>query len=257
VKQRVRLIHFNATEAAPLITAMSAAGYRVDYEESRDHPIWHDIRDQQPAAVVIDLSRLPSHGREIGIFLRGTKSTRQIPIVYVNGAPEKVESIREKLPDAVYTTTAKIAAALKKAVAKAPANPVTPPQMMERYKARSAAQKLGIKPGVKVALVDPPRDYPAVIGSLPEGASFLEDPRDGGEVTLWFAHDPAVFQQTLPRMRTRAADSKLWILWRKGTKHGLTQPMIREQAISVGLVDYKVCSVNQTWSGLLFARKKT
>jgi hypothetical protein len=207
---------------------------------------------------VIDLSRLPSHGREVAVFVRGSKSTRHVPIVFVNGLPEKVEAVREKLPDAVYTTSARIVPALKKAIANAPGNPVSPPQMMERYRGRTAAQKLGIKPAGKVALIDPPRDYAAVIGTLPEGASFVEDARESCDVTLWFVRDPAAYQEALPRMRSRAAAGKLWILWRKGTKEGgITLPLIRELAIAVGLVDYKVCSVNPAWSGLLFARKKS
>jgi hypothetical protein len=254
---RVRLFHWKAAEAEPLLESLLAAGYEVDYEERPDYRITQTIRSEMPAAIVIDLSRLPSHGREIAVFLRGAKSTRHIPIVFVDGLPEKVEATRQKLPDAVYTTAGRIAAALKKAIAEAPANPVIPPQMMERYTARAAAQKLGIKPGDKVALFDPPRDYAAVIGALPDGASLLEQPRGACPVTLWFLSDPAVYQEALPRMRTRAAAGKLWVLWRKGAKQGgLTENLIRDLAIAVGLVDYKVCSVNEVWSGLLFAVKK-
>lgn len=255
---RVRVIHWKAEEAAALLNSLRTAGYQVDYEERPDYHIAQAIRAESPAAVVIDLSRLPSHGREVATYLRGSKSTRHVPIVFVDGVAEKVEAIRAKLPDAVYTTGARVAQALRKAIAKAPANPVTPPQMMERYRGRTAAEKLGIKPGDKVALFDPPRDYPAVIGALPEGASLLEQPRDRCGVTLWFVRDAAGYQEALPRIRSRAADGKLWILWRKGAgRSGISSQMIRELAIAVGLVDYKVCSVNPAWSGLLFARKKT
>jgi len=255
--RRVRLIHWKAAEAGPLLESLRAAGYQVDYEERPDYHLSQAIRAEQPAAVVIDLSRMPSHGREAGTFLRGSKATRNIPIVFVNGLPEKVEAVREKLPDAVYTTTARIAQAVKKAIAEAPANPVTPPQMMERYGARSAAQKLGIKPGARVAVIDAPRDYAAVVGALPEGASFVEQVGRRSEVTLWFVRDPASYQEALPGMRARAADGKLWILWRKGRKQNdLSLQAIRELAIAVGLVDYKICSVNPTWSGMLFARRK-
>ena len=61
-------------------------------------------------------------------------------------------------------------------------------------------------------------------------------------------------------MRKRAATSRLWIIYRKRragrSPSGLTQGFIREAALSVGLVDYKVCSVNEIWTGLLFTRKK-
>jgi hypothetical protein len=254
---RVRLIHWKAAEAAPLLESLRAAGYRVDYEERPDYHLSQAIRAEQPAAVVIDLSRLPSHGREVGTYLRGSKSTRYIPIVFVDGLPDKVEAIREKLPDAMYTTSARLGRDVTKAIADAPTEPLTPPQMMERYRGRTAAEKLGIKPGNKVALFDAPRDYAAVIGTMPDGASFIEQPRASCEVTLWFVREPAAYQEGLARMRERALGSKLWILWRKGPQQSvITSQTIRELAIAVGLVDYKVCSVNETWSGLAFARKR-
>lgn len=251
---RVRLIHWKAEEAAPLLNSLRAAGYQVDYEERPDYHVAQAIRAELPAAVVIDLSRLPSHGREIAIFLRGSKAARHIPLLFVNGEPEKVDAVRQKLPDAVYTTSARLQTYLRKAIADVPANPVVPPQMMERYRARTAAQKLGIQPGSKVALIDPPRDYAVVIGALPDGASLHEEPVRRSDMTLWFVRDPAEYQSALPQRKVRAG-GKLWIIWRKGKQGGITQRLIRESALAVGLVDYKICSVNETWSGLLFTSK--
>jgi CheY-like chemotaxis protein len=234
------------------------AGYQVDYEENPDYHIAPAIRREQPAAVVIDLSRLPSHGREVAVYLRGSKATRHVPIVFVNGLAEKVAAVREKLPDAVYTTEARLLRDLRRTIQKAPPAPVVPPQMMERYGTRTAAQKLGIAAHTKVALFDPPRDYVKVLGELPEGVSLDEDAAAGCAVTLWFVRDAAPYQAALPDMRELAAGSKLWILWRKqsaGKPAGITSQVIRESAIALGLVDYKVCAVNETWSALAFARK--
>ncbi len=256
---RVRLVHWKAEEAAPLLAALRKAGYEVDYEENPDYHLSQAIKAAPPGAVVIDLSRLPSHGREIAIYLRGSKATRHVPIVFVNGAPEKVAAIREKLPDAVYTTPAKLLADLRRAIRNAPAAPVVPAQMMDRYQARTAAQKLGIRDGAKVAVVDPPRDYAKVLGALPANVELAEDGDNGCDVTLWFVRDAADYQAALPSMRRHAAVSKLWILWQKqaaGTRSNVNSQIVRESAIAVGLVDYKVCSVNETWSALAFARKK-
>jgi hypothetical protein len=61
----------------------------------------------------------------------------------------------------------------------------------------------------------------------------------------------------LAGMRKRAAASRIWIIYPKGRQtSGLTQSLVREAALAVGLVDYKVCSVNEVWTGLLFTRKK-
>jgi CheY-like chemotaxis protein len=238
VMPRVRVIHWKAVEAGELLKRLKDAGYQI---ESNERAL--------PDAVVIDLSRLPSHGREVAIALRGAKKTRQIPIVFVDGSPEKVEAIRQKLPDAAYTSRGRLAAVLKKAIQNAPADPVVPAQMMDRYASKPACAKLGIGPGARVAVIDPPSSYTAVIGMVPEGVVFEEN----GEcpVTLWFVQDLAAWRSALRRIRGVCAGSKLWILWRKGTEITLTR--LREDSSAVGLVDYKICSVNQTWSGTLLA----
>lgn len=109
------------------------------------------MRESPPDAFVIDLSRMPSHGREVAAFFRGQKATRHIPIVFVGGAPEKVEAIRKLLPDARYTTSGRLPSTLRAALANRPASPVVPAQMMARYTSRSAAQKLGIREGATAA----------------------------------------------------------------------------------------------------------
>src|SRR5690349_8021316 len=129
---RIRVLHWKAEEATPLLKELRGAGYQVDYEEKPDHGLLRRLREEPPAAVVIDLSRLPSHGREVATGIRGSKATRQIPIVFVNGDGEKVEAIRRQLPDAAYTITARIAATLRQAIAEAPADPVVPTPMMDR-----------------------------------------------------------------------------------------------------------------------------
>jgi DNA-binding NarL/FixJ family response regulator len=251
---RVRLVHWKASDAAPLLAALRAAGHLVDYEEKLDSGGFRTIRASPPDAFLIDLSRLPSHGREVATFVRGQKATRHIPIVFVGGAPEKVAAIRAVLPDAVYSAPERLRSALRAALANQPANPVIPAQAMARYTSRNAAQKLGIGEGTTAALIDPPRNYATVIGELPAGASLEEAPAAASPITLWFIHDSASCGESLPRMRAIAARTKLWILWRRGS--GVTQPFLRESASEVGLVDYKICSVDAAWSAMLFARRK-
>jgi len=254
---RVRILHWKPAEAAPLVEACRAAGHEAEYEDLRGSALSRAIRDSSPDAIAIDLSCLPSHGREVAVWLRGNKSTRHIPLVFVNGEAEKVARVKELLPDATFTTTGKIAAALRSACRKRATDPVVPPQMMDRYKTRTTAQKLGITAGSTVGVIDAPRDYPAALGALPEGVEVTEDPEEARSVTLWFVHDPEGLLAGLRRMRSMAHRTKLWILWRKGQKTGFTENVIREAALDAGLVDYKVCSVNERWSALAFARKKT
>ena len=105
-------------------------------------------------------------------------------------------------------------------------------------------------------VVDPPSGYARTIGDLPEGASFEEESPTDCAVSLWFVHGIAEFHSGLPRMRTLAAHARLWILWRKSKQDGLNGNVIRAGAIDVGLVDYKICSINETWSAMVFALKK-
>ena len=209
-----------------------------------------------PDALVIDLTRMPSQGRELAFAIRRTKYTRQIPIIFVDGEREKVEAIRRQLPDAVYASRKQLCARIKAACGRQLANPVTPPAVMERYAARSKAQKLGIKEGSTVALFDAPRDYAAVLGEMPSGVELVEDPDAVHPVTLWFVRDPRDYRTGLRRMRAIADRTKPWIVWRKASPGGLTSNLIREAANEAGLVDYKICAVDAQWSGMVFARRK-
>jgi hypothetical protein len=254
---RIRLFHWNAQEAEAFIEPLRTAGHPVAYDEKIGPGLFPKIRASPPDAFVIALTRLPSQGREVAAFLRGSKATRHIPIVFVDGAPEKVDGIRRQIPDAAYTSLSRLGPALQKALANPPANPIVPPQMMERYGTRTTAQKLGITKGTSVGLLDPPRDYESVLGPMPDGVSFIEGAARNCPVTLWFVTDAGVLQSRLPRARALAARTRLWILWPKGGRRtGINQPYLRESSNFVGMVDYKICSVNDRWSAVAFAVKK-
>jgi hypothetical protein len=137
---RVRLCHWRESEASPLIDALRKAGYTVDYPGDKANGSFRTLREKPAFAVVIDLTRLPSHGRWVAAEIRATKSIRHVPIVFVDGDPEKVDRIRQEIPDAVYTSRSRVAAALKRV--KPLADPVVPARMMNRTD-RTTAEKLG------------------------------------------------------------------------------------------------------------------
>src|SRR5262249_12978099 len=115
---RVTLFHWKAAEAGPLIAALRAAGHKVEHIDQMGK--LREVREKPAEAIVLDLSRLPSHGRQLGIFLRGWTHTWTIPIVYVNGDAEKVAAIQRVLPEATYTASARIKSAVKSALAHPP-----------------------------------------------------------------------------------------------------------------------------------------
>jgi hypothetical protein len=254
--QRVCLFHWKTEEAKPLIAKLRAAGYEVIYNAQTQSPSVREMKQSGAEAVVIDLSRMPSHGKYVGAWLRGSKGTRHLPLVFVGGAEEKVAAVREHLQDAVYTSLARVGAALKKAIASPPRDPVIPRQMMETAAGRTAAQKLGIREDSLVGLIDPPADHLRVLGKLPKGVVPEENPQHSCPVTLWFLHDPVEYEAALPSRRALAARSRLWIVWQKGRRDGLNGNFVRSRALAMGLVDYKICSLDGVWSGMAFTVKK-
>ncbi len=251
---RVRLIHWRAAEAVRYIELLEDAGYQVEYSEAFQPALMRAWRDSPPDAFVFDLSRMPSHCREIAIALRQSKATRIVPMIFCEGVLEKIEKTRSLLPDAAYCEFTKLKSVLKAALKSGPKQVVVPAAMMDRYAGRTTAQKLGVREGSRVRLIDAPHDHKA-LGKLPAGVEFIES--GAADVTLCFATEPTELQERLSELRAVAGQTKLWICWKKGkgTAGGVSERFVRESGIALGLVDYKICSVSDIWSGLLFSRK--
>lgn len=252
MSKRVVLYHWKTEEAKPLIALLEQAGYTVRYDEKPSAP--GKLREINPVAIVIDLSRMPSHGRYVATGIRAVKSVSHLPIVFVDGDPVKVSKIREVLPDATYAERSKLAAVLKKV--KPLAAPVTT-ERLASYENRTTAQKLGIREGMRIAVFDPPSGYLKLLGAVPEGVEFSEEPEETLPLTLWFVRDVDMYLTGLRAMRSRAVKTRLWVIYPKGKVGGeLTQFVVREGALAVGLVDYKICSVSEVWTAMAFALKK-
>jgi len=123
---RLRLIHWNLAEAARYVDLLQKAGHRVEYSPEFSSQLMREWRLSPPDAFVIDLSRLPSHGREIAVALRQSKATRAIPIVFCEGDEEKVAKTRALLPDAVFCQFGKLKSSLLVAKRSAPKTPAVP-----------------------------------------------------------------------------------------------------------------------------------
>lgn len=256
---RVRLIHWNALEAAAYRKLLDKSGLTLEYADELAPELMRSLKTNPPDALVIDLSRIPAHGREVAVAIRGSKATRQIPIVFCDGNKEKVESIRKQIPDAEYTVSSKLVAAIRRAMKPRRGSPIVPPQMMDRGAGRSEAQKLGIEAGSRLGLFALPKRAPGVLSQLPPDVELAEDNLDNCAVTLCFSEDIPGLQAALAEVRRIAGTTKPWVLWPKqasGKGGELTQQFIREQASELGLVDYKICSVDSVWSGMLFAIRK-
>jgi hypothetical protein len=256
---QIRLIHWNADEAQERAELIRAAGYDVACEPL-DAAGLRQLRLHPPRAVVIDLGRLPSQGRDLALGIRKNKATRQVPLVFVGGDPNKVARVKELLPDAVYTNWSQIHDALQNAIAHALDDPVVPRSTMDAYSGTPLPKKLGIKAHSVVALVGAPEGFEAVLGELPEGVVLQrEDFPAACDLTIWFTRSRDQLLREIEHMATKADCGPLWIAWpKKASKMAtdLSQQIVREVGLASGLVDYKICSIDAMWSGLLFTRRK-
>ena len=256
--RRVCLVHWNAEEAVEKIAKLRAAGYEVDYGEM-DQAMLRGWRDNPPAAFVIDLSRMPTQGRDVAMALRIHKSSRNTPLVFVEGEPEKVERVKSALPDAVYTSWSRIRASLKAAIAKPPASPVVPASNLAGYSGTPLPKKLGIKPNSTLALIGAPKDFEKTLGELPEGVKMKKRADGACDLIIWFVRMRAELYDRIKEMGEQTGAGGIWIAWPKqasGLASDMTQNVVRETGLASGLVDYKVCAIDATWSGLKFARRK-
>ena len=254
----VCLIHWNRDEAAECARLIEAAGYRVDASPFTSGSL-RQLRDNPPAAVVIDLSRLPSHGREVAMALRHRKSTRAVPIIFVEGQPDKVERIKQLLPDAKYAGWQGIDAAIQEAIESPPSDPVRPRTIFDAYAGTPLFKKLGIKDGSRVSIVDAPQRFEAKLGSLPEGVLLQRNQNAPSDLTLWFVTSSEHLQDHIDSMCRSIGKDGLWVIWPKkasGMQTDLSQVIVRRIGMDASLVDYKIASVDETWSGLRFALKK-
>ena len=256
----VRLICWKEDLARERARVLKAAGISVDASPLNPSGVIGHFRANMPEAVIIDLDRIPSHGREVAVALRQSKATRHLPIVFAGGAKEKVARIRRELPDAFFADWTKVGPALTKALKHAPAEPVKPISHMQRYAGTSLVKKLGFKPGMKAALLAPPEGFEETLGDLPDGAEVqTKITRDTGLV-LWFVRSRTELDRETEYLSARLpAGCSVWIIHPKQAsryKVDFNQNDVRAAGLVAGLVDYKVCAVDADWSGLKFARKK-
>jgi hypothetical protein len=124
------------------------------------------------------------------------------------------------------------------------------------YSGTALPQKLGIKPGFRLALVGAPPGFAKTLGKLPEGVKSEPLGRVKGaiDVVVAFFDAEADFKRELPRLeRAIPPAGSIWIAWPKrasGVATDMTEDVVRRHALPRGLVDNKVCAIDDTWSGL-------
>ena len=126
--------------------------------------------------------------------------------------------------------------------------------MITGYSGTPLAKKMGIKPGFCIRLVNAPQNYAELFTDLPEGIIFSGDTEIKKDMIHYFAHHLQELNQDLSSLRQEIKENgMIWVSWHKkssGIVTDVTENIIRELALTNGLVDVKVCAVSETWSGL-------
>lgn len=117
MKGRAFLVHWDVARAQERARQLEAGGWQVAVESEDGGRAYQRIKAEQPDVVVVDLSRKPSHGREVGRSLRQVKATRGLPIVFVGGEGEAQAGIEAAVLDARFAPWAGLDAVLAELVA--------------------------------------------------------------------------------------------------------------------------------------------
>ena len=130
---------------------------------------------------------------------------------------------------------------------------------MAGYSKTPLPQKLGIKGGTTVALIDAPDGFMKTLGDVPGEVTFSPGARKP-DLTLWFVRSRAEHRKKLAKIVKLAEHGHVWTIWPKLTSAmagDISETYVRNEGLAAGLVDYKVCAVDDTWSGLKLVVRKT
>ena len=128
------------------------------------------------------------------------------------------------------------------------------------YSGTPLVKKLGIRPGHRCVFLGAPADFSATLGELPEDVQLLARACANLDVALLFAKRRADFERRFePLSRMLVPNGMLWACWPKkasGVATDLSDSVVRAHGLDVGLVDVKVCAIDDVWSGLKFVWRK-
>lgn len=249
VPRRVVVVHFNPPNLDKRLARLS--GHDVETVVPNGPADLKPLRERPPDVFVVDLDRRPSEGRSVAVQLRRYASTRPVPLVFAGGEEDHVARVRNLLPDATYVSWQGVLGGLKRA------KPLEKPVVagtMDAYSQTRLEPKLGVRDGTTMLLIGAPDGFGKAL-------------RRAELVNEWPARIVMLFVPDLAALEAQFADAKaaidpggtLWICWPKktsGVQSDLSEREVRRYAMDRGLVDFKVAAIDQTWSGLRFARKK-
>jgi hypothetical protein len=113
-KGRIFLFHWDKAEAEDYAETIRGWGWDVDFEYEDGARGGSAVKLNPPSAVVFYNTRLPSHSRATAEYLAESKSTRSIPLIFVDGESETIEKIKKKIPNGKFISEAQLEKTLAK-----------------------------------------------------------------------------------------------------------------------------------------------
>jgi hypothetical protein len=252
-----RVIGWRGAALKKYDAAFHRAGFVTDISPFKPSGIVGQFARQGPAAVVLDCDNRPSDARAIAVMLRMSRAARHIPLVFAGGVQEKLARLRRDLPDATFCRWEEAAAAVKRIVrAPLPVRVVVP---AERFSGAPLPKKLGLGTDMRVALLHAPEGFEEILGDLPEGVRLGARIHKETRLALCFAYNAEAVDHIAAQMqKSLPPAASVWVMHPKMTGRYHTdfnQNHVRAVMRAAGFMDYKVCAVDQDWSGLKFSRK--
>ncbi|HLY29356.1 MAG TPA: hypothetical protein VKQ72_23625 [Aggregatilineales bacterium] len=124
------------------------------------------------------------------------------------------------------------------------------------YSQTPLVKKLGIKSGARVLLVNAPRNFLSSLEPLPDGVEFAADSASGLDVIVLFVtSEVELWEHFVPLARRLLADGGIWVAWPKKsakTQTNLTFDAVQTHGLENGLVDNKICAIDEPWTSMRF-----
>jgi hypothetical protein len=128
------------------------------------------------------------------------------------------------------------------------------------YSATPLVRKLGLKPGMRVHLSDAPPELPSLLGELPADVRVLGRATNDLDLVVLFATERRALARRLQTLHPKLApNGMIWVAWPKRAAQvptDITEDVVRDVALPRGLVDVKVCAIDDVWSGLKLVIRK-
>lgn len=132
--------------------------------------------------------------------------------------------------------------------------------MAAGYSGKPLVEKLGVPADARIVVLGAPKNYAHALGALPSGTKIVKRLYAGAPFIHAFVISRAELAALLPKMiKALGEGGMIWLSWPKkssGVATDLTEDVLREVALPLGIVDVKVAAMDETWSGLKFYRRR-